>query len=372
VQTSCIEAAQKVCWSQKYVLGIQTTTGDNSALEPLTQKAIAEGMVAVLEIVEDCEWIQQCAWQLVAQALPLQDVLRLVARSNAAFEQVLSQLFDSLRWHLDVFSDKQYAKKSNTEMAIKVLSIVSKNRVHEDCCCDVGSLIAWLEKDGQKDSHYWNDLSYDMQLRFMLLCLLFDIESEILTPLTKIRDSLVLRAFDIAVTLLAKEEMLPTRAMEQVARYSLNLPPYERDTGLHATRQNVFCLGAMLNSAPASASSSDSNADMSWKQQLLNNAISHLSEAAWSQAHLDEQGWHRFTMEAAYVVEAVLYTYSVLIDMSEGEGLDSDLWKPMVALARQAEQDFWRDSRFENRTDKCQYAVKWAYEILRKRNVHHG
>merc|ERR1712224_1002101 len=96
-----------------------------------------------------------------------------------------------------------------------------------------------------------------------------------------------------------------------------------------------------------------------------------VQEAAWSQAHLDEQGWHRFTLEAAYVVEAVLW---VLIEMSEGEarGLGSDLWKPMVALARQAEQDFWRDSLFETPTDQCQYTVRWAHEILRKRNVHHS
>ena len=56
-----VEAAQKVCWNQNYVLGIQTTASETPVLEPSTQTAIAVGVAAALEVVEGREWVQQRA-----------------------------------------------------------------------------------------------------------------------------------------------------------------------------------------------------------------------------------------------------------------------------------------------------------------------
>ena len=54
-----VEAAQKVCWNQNYVVGIRTTASGIPVLEPSTQTANAAGVAATLEVAEGHEWVQQ-------------------------------------------------------------------------------------------------------------------------------------------------------------------------------------------------------------------------------------------------------------------------------------------------------------------------
>ena len=41
-----VEAAQKVCWNQNYLVRIRTTASENPVLEPSTQTANAAGVAA--------------------------------------------------------------------------------------------------------------------------------------------------------------------------------------------------------------------------------------------------------------------------------------------------------------------------------------
>ena len=54
-----IEAAQKVCWNQNYLVGTWRTASESPVLEPSTQTANAASVAATLEIAEGHEWVQQ-------------------------------------------------------------------------------------------------------------------------------------------------------------------------------------------------------------------------------------------------------------------------------------------------------------------------
>ena len=57
-----VEAAQKVCWNQNYLVGIRTTASESPVVEPSTQTANAAGVAATLEVAEGREWVQQMAF----------------------------------------------------------------------------------------------------------------------------------------------------------------------------------------------------------------------------------------------------------------------------------------------------------------------
>ena len=57
-----VEAAQKVCWNQNYLVGTRTTASESPVLEPSTQTANAAGVAAALEVAEGREWVQQGAF----------------------------------------------------------------------------------------------------------------------------------------------------------------------------------------------------------------------------------------------------------------------------------------------------------------------
>ena len=57
-----VEAAQKVCWNQNYLVGIQTTASESPVLEPSTKTANAAGVAATLEVAEGRGRVQQGAF----------------------------------------------------------------------------------------------------------------------------------------------------------------------------------------------------------------------------------------------------------------------------------------------------------------------
>ena len=54
-----VEAAQKVCWNQNYLVGAWTTASESPVREPSTQTANAAGVAATLEVAEGRGWVHQ-------------------------------------------------------------------------------------------------------------------------------------------------------------------------------------------------------------------------------------------------------------------------------------------------------------------------